>query len=399
MSIAGNLRTMAFADLVQWLSSSEKSGTLVFEGKRCTKKVYLRRGALVAVSSDHPREMLGYYLVGWGLMSEEQLEMAVALQDESRLMLGELAVKLGYVTAEEMAYLIRVRIEETVYDLIAWEEGEFRFLEGQLPERDPFPVELQVQALLLEGYRQRDERRRMRAVVPDSRHIPQPAPGAALLAGDDEERDIVAVLDGSRTVEEAALACRLPEFTVLSYVYRAAREGRVTIVPPRAEVAAVPGASEPAWQTAVAEIRDRMERDRLLDALRLLSGLVERFGTDPQVVAAAMRLEQEVEARLDARALEPTALLELAIDLRELVKLECDPAEGFVLSRITGRYSVQEVLSQLPGSTLQNRVILQNLLRRGLIRARQATGMARYRAPAPGGGEPDPGLGPGAGLE
>jgi hypothetical protein len=393
MSIAGNLRTMAFADLVQWLSASEKSGTLVIEGPRCTKKVYLRRGALAAVASDHPREMLGYYLVGWGLMTEEQLEQAIALQDESRLMLGELAVKLGFVTFDEMAYLIRVRTEETIYDLIAWDEGEFRFLEGELPERDALDVELSMHSLLLEGFRQRDERRRMRSVIQDTRHVPVPSPGAELNPTTDEERDIVAVMDGRRTVEEIALACRLPGFAVLSFVFEATRRGQVEVAPPPPEPAAMPGASHAPWHGAVAEIRDRLERDRLLDALRLLSGLVDRFGGDPHLVAVAMRIEGEIEQRLDAKAFEPSAMLELTVDLRELVKLECDPAEGFVLSRITGRYTVQEVLSQLPGSPLQNRVILQNLLRRGLIRTRQSTGMARYRATPTGSrdrGDDDP---------
>lgn len=380
MSIAGNLRTMAFADLVQWLSASEKSGTLVVEGPRCTKKVYLRRGALAAVSSDHPREMLGYYLVGWGLVTEEQLEKAISQQEETRLMLGELAVKLGYVTVDEMSYLIRVRTEETIYELIAWEEGQFRFLEGELPERDSLDVELSMHSLLLEGFRQRDERRRMRSVIPDPRHVPVPLLGAEFQPTTDEERDIVAAMDGRRTVEEIALVCRLPEFAVLSFVFAATRQGQVEIAPPPLERAAAPGASDAPWHGAMAEIRDRLERDRLLDALRLLSGLVDRFGTDPNLVAMAMRFEGEIDQRLDAKAFEPTATLELAINLKELVKLECDPAEGFVLSRITGRYTVLEVLSQLPGSPLQNRVILQNLLRRGLIRTRQSTGIARYRA-------------------
>jgi hypothetical protein len=389
MTIAGNLRTMAFADLVQWLSGSEKTGTLVIEGKDCTKRVYLRRGALAAIASDHPREKLGYYLVGWGLMSEVQLRQAIKLQDEQRLMLGQLVVRLGFCTPKEMAYLIRLRTEESVYDLIGWDEGQFRFLDGELPERDALDVDLQLQGLLLEGFRQRDERRRMRTVVPDGDHVPVPVPGASLAAGSDEERDIVAAMDGRRSVRQIALSCRLPEFVVASFVFRAAQGGGVRVEPPGTTAPALPGSSETPWHAVVAEIRERVERDRLLDALRLLSELIERYPQQSQVVALAMKLEGEIERRLDVSALDPGATLELAIDLRELLKLECDPAEGFVLSRITGRYSVQEVLRQLPGPPLQNRVILQNLLRRGLVRTRLATAMARYRLAEPAAAEPE----------
>ncbi len=387
MSIAGNLRTMAFADLVQWLSGSEKTGTLVIEGATCTKRVYLRRGTLAAIASDRPRDMLGYYLVGWGLMTEEQLRQAIAQQSEARVMLGELAVRLGYVTAEEMAYLIRLRTEESLYDLIGWEEGQFRFLEGELPERDPLEVELPLQGLLLEGFRQRDERRRMSRVVPDAKHVPVAVLGVELEAGDDEERDMVLAMDGRRSIDEIALACRLPEFAVLSFVHRLVVQEAVLLGPPAESPAPVPGTGAEPWQGALADIRDRLSSGRLLDALRLLGGLLEKYPDEPQVVALAMRFEGDIERTLDATEVDLGAILELAIDLGQLVKLECDPAEGFVLSRVNGRYTVQEVLSQLPGTFLHNRVILHNLLRRNLIRLRQKTSMARFRGGEVGRGE------------
>ena len=77
MTIAGNLRTMSLADLLQWLSASHKTGTLVVDGTSHTKRLIFRRGDIVAVSSDNPREMLGYYLVGWGYCSEEDLELSL----------------------------------------------------------------------------------------------------------------------------------------------------------------------------------------------------------------------------------------------------------------------------------------------------------------------------------
>ena len=73
MSISGNLGTMPFADLLQWVSQSRKTGTLAVEGPPFNKKVYFRDGLAVAVSSESPREFLSYYLVGWGYVSEHEL--------------------------------------------------------------------------------------------------------------------------------------------------------------------------------------------------------------------------------------------------------------------------------------------------------------------------------------
>ena len=48
MTISGNLRTMPFADLLQWVSQSRKTGTLAIEGEPYNKKIYFRNGLVVA---------------------------------------------------------------------------------------------------------------------------------------------------------------------------------------------------------------------------------------------------------------------------------------------------------------------------------------------------------------
>ena len=51
MSISGNLRTMPFADLLQWVSQSRKTGTLSVEGEPHNKKIYFRDGLIAAAGS------------------------------------------------------------------------------------------------------------------------------------------------------------------------------------------------------------------------------------------------------------------------------------------------------------------------------------------------------------
>ena len=130
MSIGGNLRTMPFADLLQWVSQSQKSGTLVVNGKSFSKKIYFRDGQVVAAASDNPKEFLSYYLVGWGYVGEDELEELLDMQDRHGTMLGELLVIVGRVSREELIKVLRVKTEEAVYELFLWEEGEFRFLDN-----------------------------------------------------------------------------------------------------------------------------------------------------------------------------------------------------------------------------------------------------------------------------
>ena len=377
MTVAGNLRTMGLADLMQWLSASNKTGVLVIDGTTYTKKVFFRRGNVVAVASDNPREMLGYYLVGWGYCSEDDLQYVIEMQDHFRVMLGELAVKLGHLDADQLDEILRVKTEETIFDLIMWDEGEFRFVEGELPERDFLDVDLPVSTFLFEGIRQRDERARMATLVPDAHHTPVPV--SAPDAIDDREQRILSSVDGTRSIERIALECRMPEFQVITLVHRGVSEGWMRILPPRDSDITLPGASDAPWMDALRDVDDRFQRGRLLDGLKLLTSLEDRVAERTDARRAVERMKARLERILDDEEIDPGATLEPSVTIDELVNLECDPAEGFVLSRITGRYTVHEVLSQLPGSPLLNRTIVHNLIRRGLVKVRAATAVRRYR--------------------
>lgn len=379
MSIAGNLRTMPFADLVQWLSSSLKSGTLVIDGRRYTKHIYFRRGTVVAVSSDNPREMLGYYLVGWGYLSEEELEYLIEMQQHCRVMLGELVVQLGHLNRDQLEAVMRVKTEETLYDLMSWEEGNFRFLDGELPDRGFLDLELPVHRFLLEGHRQRDERARFARRIPSPVAIPVPMRPPATEPRNEVEAIVIAAIDGERTVEDLALEARVPLFEVLRIVFEGLENGWLRLETPTDVRRRTPGHSHAPWHDALQEVDDLIERDRLLDAYHQLVALREKYGENREALRVFAAVESRIVAGLDSSAITGRVILEPSVRLDELLSLDCAPAEGFVLSRINGFYSVQEILSQLPGGDLQNRIILHNLLRRGLLKVREVRTVRRWR--------------------
>jgi len=381
LTIAGNLRTMSISDMLQWVSTSHKTGTLVVDGRKYTKKLYFRRGAAVAVASDNPREMLGYYLVGWGYLDEKDLKYLISMQDHFQIMLGELVVKLGYMVKEHFDELLRVKTEETVFDLLLWEEGNFRFLDSQLPERDYLEVQLPVQSSLLEGFRQRDERKRMSQLVPNAQCRPRTC--GRLRPHNAVERRVIATIDGARSIEEIALACRLPEFNVLSFVFKGVEDEAIAVDPPSDMIRLVPGASDAPWLEGVRDVDDRLRRGRFLDALQLLKALRDKHAERTQALSVVAATTRQLERLLDQEQYGGAAILEPAITFDELMNLDCDPAEGFVLSRINGRYSMEEVLSQLPGSRLTNRVLVHNLFRRGMVKMRDNTAVKRYRSTPP----------------
>ena len=378
MTLAGNLRTMGLADIVQWLASSRKTGTLIIDGTEFTKKIFFRRGDVVAVASDDPRELLGHYLVGWGHCSQADIESMIESQNEKPMMLGELAIKQGFVSPEEFQSVLIAKTRETLYDLILWDSGDFRFIESELPDRAFHEVPIPAASFLFEGHRQRDERREMTDLVPDTSAIPVLVAVPEDL--DNEDMALVMQMDGRGSIEELALRNRRQVFDVLKLVHGSVKSGLMQVRRADQSCSLADQISAP-WKATERDFMARLDRGRFLDALRLVNLAQEKFAVDPAVKPWTSSMLSRIEQALDEEGIRGSDILEVGIELNDLVNLDCDPAEGFVLSRITGMYSIEEVLNLLPGSDLNNRVIIHNLIRRGLVKAREFTSVKRFQNP------------------
>ncbi len=378
MTIAGNLRTMGLADIVQWLASSQKTGTLIIDGTDFTKKIFFRRGDVVAVASDNSRELVGHYLVGWGHCTPTDIESMIKSQNEKPMMLGELAIKQGFVTPEEFQTVLTAKTRETLYDLITWDSGDFRFIESDLPDRAFHEVPLPAASFLFEGHRQRDERIRMTDLVPDTTAIPILVAVPEDL--DNKDTALVMQMDGRGTIEELALWNRRQVFDVLKLVHRCVELSLMQVRPSENSSPLADQISAP-WKATERDVMARLERGRFLDALRLINLAQEKYALDPAVKPWVSSMFSRIQQALNEEGIKGADVLEVGIELNDLVNLDCDPAEGFVLSRITGMYSIDEVLNLLPGSDLNNRVIIHNLIRRGLVKAREFTSVKRFQRP------------------
>ncbi len=129
MAITGNLETMSLAELLQWLANGRQTGTLIVNYGSLEKKIFLRDGAVLSSSSSDPRGYLGHFLVSKGVISEDDLAKAMAIQTEQGMLLGEILVEGGAVEQEMLDHMLRLNAEENIYDLFGWEEGHFDFLD------------------------------------------------------------------------------------------------------------------------------------------------------------------------------------------------------------------------------------------------------------------------------
>jgi hypothetical protein len=363
---------MPFADLLQWASQSRKSGTLLLDGPEFSKKLYFRDGAVVAVASDNPREFLGFYLVGWSLLDEDELQELLDMQDRYGTMLGELLVIVGRLSREELDYLLRIKTEEAIYELFLWPEADFKFLDDILPERKFQPADVTVDTLILEGIRRLDEMARIVTRIPSASWVPRLVRAVEVRQMGESELTILREINGRNSIEDIALACRLGTFAILEYVFQGVEAGLIAVAAPEHERTEIPGFSKGAWKLLLKKANELARRGELRAAYLQLVELRSRFGADHASSDEAEKTEAELERQLVERQLTLTAVVELAIPMADLTTMGFSPEEGFLLSRVNGLYSLGEISTLVPGSQLELRLTVDALIRRGVLRLKGA---------------------------
>jgi hypothetical protein len=368
VSFSGNILTMPFADLLQWVAQSRKTGTLVVKGPDHTKKIYFSGGLVVAAASENPREFLSYYLVGWQYIAEDELQELLQMQNRHGTLLGELLVIIGRISRDELAYVLEVKTENAVYDIFLWQEGEFRFLENILPDKKFQPTEIPIDMLILEGIRRKDEWTRMAEVVTDGSWIPRLLRAVDLKDMEEPDLSIIREINGSRSLEEIALASRLGVYTVVEYVVQGIEAGVFAAEPPEAERSEIPGYSASAWKLVLGKAKELLDVDELRASYDQLRKLRSQFPSDQEVLNQVAAVEAHIRDSLSAKGINGKAILELAISMSELTSITCSPEEGFLLSRVNGTYPIDELCMMMPGAEIEVYLLVDAMLNREVLR-------------------------------
>src|SRR5262245_48683564 len=341
VGITGNLKTMQLGELLQWLSLGSKTGTLLIDGHGVEKRVYFQDGRIASTSSSDQREYLGHFLVSHGFSTEEELKMAMEVQEESQILLGKILVMINASAEADLLRLMKKKAEESIYDIFLWTEGEFEFVEGQLPDQKMVPLSLDVTGIIMEGMRRYDEWQIIRQRVPDSTVVPEIMRPLEMEALSDREKLIVPYIDGQRAIEEIALHTHNAEFTVSRLVAEGLRVGTMRLVEARTSAR-----SSPALVPGVSEVDHFLQRGRaqLKDdpqgAYRMFKVAHELDPTDGRTAESLREAEREIKAILQNDGVSGDKIPQLAVALQSLTQRPFSPQEGFVLSRINDQWDV-----------------------------------------------------------
>lgn len=367
MSLAGSLSTMNLGDLLQWCGSNLKTGTLRLKRGPVEKKLFFREGRLFSSVSSNPRETLGQFLIRSGSISEEELFKALIEQDRTEEPLGQILLASEVITEEVLEELLRLKTEEAIYDCFLWDEADFVFEDGELPERIPVSLPLDLTGVILEGARRTDEWERIHEVFPNRLTTFQVNRAKAEDATDlsDADRNILELIDRDKNLAEIALELHAVEFYASSLLLNLHQRGIITVKDAPEEIdfdqqlealrghlkQGVTQYNAGEYETALETFNQALAVDSQNKYARLFVLKIQRLLEDLQKVS---------EIPLDG-------VPRLKVTLVELSKLDLDPHEGFVLSRVNGEWDVDSITKICPLGPQEVLIIFKRLMDEDLI--------------------------------
>ena len=233
IALRGRLEHVALGEVLQLVTQSRQSGVLEVE-KRPSKSgrsisVCLDEGSVqLALGRVQEQEFrIGRYLLRESLIDREDLDRILKNRSAQRGLLGTQLVKLGYISVDELRSVLVRQTSELIYEALRWRRGEFRFVRfASRPEAADANLGLPVASILMEGLRRIDEWRLIEEQIHSFDAIPR-RDEEALRTVDvsrfaQEEKVVLEVIDGGRTVREIVDASKLSSFEVCKVLFQMA---------------------------------------------------------------------------------------------------------------------------------------------------------------------------------
>jgi DNA-binding response OmpR family regulator len=228
--LRGDLRVVPLAEVLQLLDVQEQSGVLTVERTGARVEIYFRRGRVdQAMAEGVPDEfLLGRFVVDAELISREDFATFLESRYDTTgaRLIGQQLVRTGHVAEADLKACLVRQSSELIYEILRWRHGRFRFSAGlELP---PPVIDaalgLDVEAVLMEGYRRVDEWHLIERAIDNfdvvflrnEDSVAQMGRGRLTR----QELAVLELVNGKNTVKDIIRKSRMGSFEVSKMLYR-----------------------------------------------------------------------------------------------------------------------------------------------------------------------------------
>ncbi len=301
MAIEGPLEELGIQDVLQLLELARKSGVLTVRSDRLDDEavVHFEKGTVIFAARRRSTRRLGQVLIRAGKLTEGELERGLQLQRQTpERRLAEILLEMGSVSEQDLERILQFQMEETIYEVMAWDQGYFRFEERHVGE-NRIRARIRVESLLMEGARRTDEWTQLESKVPSADAVPALSPSAgetgtgAPLELRPEEWEVLAEIDGSRDVRQIAAALGKSTFDVAKLIFTLVNLAVVQIQEKRSKM------PERELHAAVREVEQLLAAGQAEEAARRAG---ELEGAQPERAELALLSGRALQAQGRMRA-------------------------------------------------------------------------------------------------
>ncbi|NJK81733.1 MAG: DUF4388 domain-containing protein [Chloroflexaceae bacterium] len=241
MALVGNIQDFGLSDFLYLVDRGYKTGCLHLNRANETAVLFFDKGKLT-YAAPRPNEKMGDVLVQLGAITNEQLTTARDTQHSNgATSVAQVLIDQNILSSSQLQSVLQTHVEEYVYSLFGWTEGEFLFEHGQKPDADApvMPVPIPVENIIMEGVRRIDEWGRIKDRIASTDMIPrfieQPGEKAKGVKLAPEEWRVFARIarvndPNPLTLAQIAQQTGMTEFDVCRVVYGFVTAGLVEVV-------------------------------------------------------------------------------------------------------------------------------------------------------------------------
>jgi hypothetical protein len=218
--LAGDLSAFPIADFIAFMQQARLSGVLTVSGDGAERAVAFQDGEVRNAHSTAAGERLGEIAVRLGYVTEAQVSEAT----RSGRPIGKALVDLGFLTPNDLYKCLHEQVAAVFHALLLSKSGTFALVDEEA-ERPAAPLAVSTQSLLMDGIRRIDELSLFQARIPGPGAVLRRREGGRAQTLRPTENALLALVDGRRTVAEIATAAHLNEFDATKILFHLADAG------------------------------------------------------------------------------------------------------------------------------------------------------------------------------
>ncbi len=223
MPLEGNVREFGLADVLQFIAGNQKAGVLQLTSKNDKASIAFDNGKITGAvyGRQGKQDQLQNYLLRAKKVEEGKLESILKIQNETGIPLGDLLLKEGLMSQDEMDSMVTFKIQEVMDEVFTWADARYKFNpDERLYQNSRSRAAIPAESLLLETLRRKDEWPAIsKALSSDGiilRIIPEVEPEGEM--GPDAQH-IYNLIDGIKTIGQLIDKTYLGRFRTFSGAY------------------------------------------------------------------------------------------------------------------------------------------------------------------------------------